>query len=321
MSSTLLSLPEDSRVDALLVQAKNIQNKVLENEAIMSRKPGSVLCPVCQSGHLQSVERGKAFKVFSDIWLICDKCEAEFDKKLSKATLVKATADPYGVFGQHANQTFTIDQWRLIALKRFKDENLRYEAQLSDIKRKIADLIQDKFASGELRLLIADVGGFILKKNEVALFSTLAEVIEERKRKVTQRTTVGGGRRNYGGFSFRVARGVYYHTGSSSQASPRQTIVQSTEYTELVTADVGDFVITNQRIMFKGSRARGIAIPIGKIAAIDVDSDQNALMVITENRKPVVLKLNTSLRASVAGVDIPFDVDLDRLVDMVKQAQ
>jgi hypothetical protein len=44
-------------------------------------------------------------------------------------------------------------------------------------------------------------------------------------------------------------------------------------------------------------------------------------MLITENRKPVVLKLNTSLRASVAGVDIPFDVDLDRLVDMVKEAQ
>jgi len=321
MSSTSLSLPNDSRVDSLIVRAKELRAKILENEAIISRKSDTILCPVCQDGYLQPTQRGKAFKVFSDIWLICNGCGAEFDKKLSKATLVKATADPYGIFGQYGDQTFTAEQWKGIALKRYKEQNSQYENELSNIRRRLANFVQDKFASGELRLLTADLNGFILKKGEVALFSTAAEVIEERKKKVTQRTSTGGGRRNYGGFSFRVARGVYYHTGSSSQASPRQTIVQSTEYTELVTADYGDFVITNQRIMFKGNRARGLVIPIGKIAAIDIDPDQNALMVIAENKKPVLLRLDTSFKANIADIEIPFKADLDGLVDMIKEVQ
>jgi hypothetical protein len=122
-----------------------------------------------------------------------------------------------------------------------------------------------------------------------------------------------------GGFSFRVAKGLYYHTGSSSLASPRQTTVQSTEYTELVSADHGDFVITNQRVLFKGNRSRGLAIPTNKIAAIDVDPGEDALLIISENKKPSILKILNRYQMNFAGLEIAFSIDLDTLVALVKK--
>lgn len=169
-----------------------------------------------------------------------------------------------------------------------------------------------------MKLIITDLNRFIFKKGEVPLFATKAEVIEERKRKITQRTTTGGGRRNYGGFTFRVAKGIYAHAGSSVPASPRQTTVQSTEYTELVTSDSGDFLITNQRVLFKGNRSRGLAIPVDKIAAVDIDPDENALMIIQENKKPSILKLQTTFTSHISGIEVPFSINLDNVIDIIR---
>lgn len=282
MSLTLTTTPE---VDSLIAQVKNVQAKLSENQETLTRKTDFLLCPICQEGYLYPTERGKILGLIADTWLICNKCRAEFDKKLSKAELVKSVNDPYGIYKQYANQTLPLEKWKEIAFSRMRAENYDFEEELSAIKSKLGQFVLQQFTEGKFKLLLADFNSFILKKDENPLFATKAEVIEERKRKVTQRTTTGGGRRNYSGFSFRVAKGLYYHTSASAPVSPRQTTVQSSEYTELVAADNGDFLITNQRILFKGNRSRGLAIPINKLAAIDIDPDENALMIIQENKK------------------------------------
>lgn len=316
MSVALTTFPE---IDSLIIQVKNIEAKMLENQEWLTRKIKFILCPVCQESYLYPTERGKILGVIADKWLVCNRCNAEFDKKLGKAILVKATNDPYGTFNKYANQTLPLEKWKEIAFSRIRKENYAYEENLSEIKSRLGQFILKQFIDDKLKLLPIELSSFIFKKDEIPLFATKAEVIEERKRKVTQRTTTGG-RRNYGGFTFRVAKGIYYHTGSSAPASPRQTTVQSTEYTELVTADNGDFLITNQRILFKGNRSRGLSIPVNKLAAIDVDPDENAIMIIQENKKPSILKLQTTFKAHIADIEIPFSISLDHIVNIMKPA-
>lgn len=315
MSLTLTTSPE---VDSLIAQSTIIEAKLSENENKLTRKTDFLLCPVCQDGYLYPTERGRILGLVADKWLVCNKCSAEFDKKLSNAQLIKSINDPYGIYKQYANQTLPLEKWKEIAFSRMRAENYDFGEELSAIKTKLGEFVLQQFTDGKFKLLLVDVNSFILKKDEIPLFATKAEVIEERKRKVTQRTTTGGGRRNYGGFSFRVAKGVYYHAGSSAPASPRQTTVQSSEYTELVAADNGDFLITNQRILFKGNRSRGLAIPINKLAAIDIDPDENALMIIQENKKPSILKLLTTFQTRVADIEVSFSISLDHIVNIMK---
>lgn len=318
MSEASLSLTTSPEVDSLIAQAKGIEVKLSENQKILTRKIDHVFCPVCQEGYLYPTERGKILGVIADKWLICNKCRAEFDKKFEKAVLVKVSKDPYSIYKKYANQTLPLEKWKEIAFSRIKAENYDFEEKLSDIKSKLGQFVLQQFSEGKLKLIITDLNSFIFKKGEIPLFATKAEIIEERKRKITQRTTTGGGRRNYGGFTFRVAKGIYAHAGSSAPASPRQTTVQSTEYTELLTADSGDFLITNQRILFKGNRSRGLAIPVDKIAAIDIDPDENALMIIQENKKPAILKLQTSFKAYVSDIEVPFSIHLENIINIVK---
>ncbi len=318
MTEMSLTVPSSPEIDALISQAKSIESRISANEKTITRKTDFLLCPICQDGYLYPTEKGKIVGILADKWLICNKCKAEFDKKLSKAQLVKAVNDPYGIFKKYANQTLPLEKWKEISVSRMRAENYDMGEELSAIKTKLGEFVLQQFIEEKFKLLLVDINSFIFKRNEVPIFGTKAEVIEERKRRVTQRTTTGG-RRNYGGFSFRVAKGIYYHTGSSSPASPRQTTVQSSEYTELVAADNGDFLVTNQRILFKGNRSRGLAIPINKLAAIDVDPEQNALMIIQENKKPAILKLLTIFQTKVSDIDVSFSIDLDHITSIIKQ--
>jgi len=315
MSLTLTTSPE---VDSLIAQAKNIEAKLSENQNKLTGKTDFLLCPLCQEGYLYPTERGKILGIIADKWLICNKCSAEFDKKLGKAQLVKTVNDPYGIYKKYANQTLPLEKWKEIAFSRMRTENYDFGEELSAIKSKLGQFVSQQFTDGKFKILLADLNSFIFKKDENPLFATKAEVIEERKRRVTQRTTTGGGRRNYSGFSFRVARGLYYHTGASAPASPRQTTVQSSEYTELVAADSGDFLVTNQRILLKGNRSRGLAIPINKLAAIDIDPNENALMIIQENKKPAILKLLTTFQTKVSDIEFSFSINLDHIVSIMK---
>ena len=84
--------------------------------------------------------------------MICDKCGAEFDKKLGKATLSKAKTDPYGIFETFAAKTLTLQEWADIAFGRLKKESHELEEQIVSIKNKLADFIIDCFVNGALSL-------------------------------------------------------------------------------------------------------------------------------------------------------------------------
>lgn len=96
--------------------------------------------------------------------------------------------------------------------------------------------------------------------------------------------------------------------------------MQSTEYTELVSADSGDFIITNQKVLFRGNRSRGLSIPINKIAAIQIDPGENAVMIVQENKKPAILKLLTNVTSKVSDLEISMSVDLQYIIDLIKSA-
>lgn len=304
-----LKVPEE--ITALITKAKELRHYIEENQIIANKTSN---CPICQNGYLKETERGKTFGFIPHKCLICASCNAEFDKHFGKATLIKATVDPYNVFGIYKDKTLTMDEWKSVIRKRVQGENYDKEEQISTIKKKLGQHLLHQIEEKKFQFMPVNLSDFILKKNETPVFGTKAEIIEERKRKVTQRTTTGGGRRNYAGFSFRVARGIYFHTGQSAPASQRQTNVETSEFTELVTADSGDFLITNQRVVFVGSRSRGLSIPIPKIAALHVDTEQHALMIVPEGKKPSILKLMTNFKATVGDLEIPISVSLEHIV-------
>lgn len=304
-------------IKSLVTQGKDITIKLSENQKILESEMNSIFCPVCQEGKLNTTVRGKILGLIPDKWLRCSKCNAEFDKKLDKAALVKVTKDPYGIFRKYANQTISLEKWNEIGLTRIKREISDYEKQLSGIKSKLGDFLLQQSLEGKLKLIFVDLSSFLLKKDEIPLFATIAEVIEERKKRVTQRTTIGSVR-SYGGFSFRIVKGLYGHLGASAPVSPSVTTIQSTEYTELITADAGDFLVTNQRLLFKGERSRGLAIPLKQIIAINIDPEEKALLIIPENKKPSILKLRTPDTVCLGGIEVPFSINLEHIVEIIK---
>jgi hypothetical protein len=123
---------------------------------------------------------------------------------------------------------------------------------------------QDLFA----RLAVAQVNdgrlgqieepvGIIPKRGEIVHLQTEAALLKE----VAVRQWQGG----YGGFSFRVAKGVSFRTG---QVRGKSVVVGS----ELKTEDTGVLSVTSSRVAFLGDR-KTVEIPYTKLVGLDVFSD------------------------------------------------
>jgi hypothetical protein len=187
-TGTTLTVPDE--ITALIAEAKDLQAKIDRNESLL-RNSDLILCPVCQKGYLNTHERRKILGIISDKWFTCGDCAAEFDKKLSKAKLVKSNVDPYGVFKKYGNQTLSMDEWRTVVSNRINSENYDYKEEISGIKSKIVSYLMQQLRENKFQFMLVDPTGFLLKKDEKAIFGTKAEIIEERKRRITQRTTTG----------------------------------------------------------------------------------------------------------------------------------
>ncbi len=111
-----------------------------------------------------------------------------------------------------------------------------------------SDFIRDHASAFEdflIRLIVARANAgrlevvrdpaIVLKDGEVAYLQVQASLIKE-----VRRTT-----RAYGGFSFRLAKGVYYHVGSSGVGSVS---------TSLEEADRGTLTVTSGRVVYTGQR-------------------------------------------------------------------
>jgi hypothetical protein len=107
------------------------------------------------------------------------------------------------------------------------------------------------------RLPVMDDAHLIPKKNEVVHQESAAALMKE----VVLREWRGG----YSGFSFPIAKGVRYRTGS---ARGHSVVVG----TEMQVEDTGVLAITSQRAAFMGDR-KSMEVPFSKLMNIDVFSD------------------------------------------------
>ncbi len=112
--------------------------------------------------------------------------------------------------------------------------------------------------------------GIVLKSGETALFADTCRLIEPRKRR-----GYSSGRSS--GVSVRIAKGVWYRTGSY-----RGTYVPGPELQTSV--DVGRAVITTSRVIFTGSKTTR-EWRFDKLVVFDVEGD--AVLIHVENRQKV----------------------------------
>ena len=101
------------------------------------------------------------------------------------------------------------------------------------------------------------VGTLMLKEGEVAHMETNASLMKV----ATKREWQGG----YRGFSFKLAKGVRFHTGS---VRGRSVDVG----TELKEEDVGFLTVTSERLIFRGDR-KTVEIQFSKLLSLNVYED------------------------------------------------
>lgn len=143
------------------------------------------------------------------------------------------------------------------------------------------------------RLLIATINGgrlptitdppVMLKAGEVAHQTEQATLLKE--------VAIREYRGSYGGFSFRVAKGVRYSTGGTRG---RSVVVG----TELQALDQGYLTVTSKRIVFPGTK-KTIALQLAKLVNLDVYTDGIRIHVENRQNAPLFRVENGDVTAAV----------------------
>lgn len=312
MSEARLDLMVPENLSSSILQIKDLQQKITEKEHRIKTSK-HIYCPICQNGFLQEQTRGKLLGIISDQWLICSQCKAEFDKQLKNATLKKISSDPYGIGKAYINKTLPIEEWKNLPLKTTGNDRAILQEKIDNVQKEINKHLSEQLATGKINIVLADLSSFIWKKDEKTIFAVPAVILEEQKTKIRQKVGPAGPTRSYGGFTFRVAKGVYYHTGRSRPISPPSKTI-TTEEIELVPADEGPFIITNQRIYFLGKSSKAKMILLSKISALHTDQENNILSIMQDNRKPVLFKVQTSFTTKISDIEFNIDIDFDQII-------
>lgn len=309
-------------IGPLRLAAIDLQKTLSSQRALLSHSESDTfLCPVCQDGYLNTRVRGSYFGMIDDEWLECGRCNALFDKQLTDAKLVSAPADPFGVCARLRNTTLSLVKWREIAYARTRKQISETDQALSNLIAKIQTKLLVLLDNGTISPILTDVSSFVLRARERPVFAIHAEVIEQRKHKVTRRVTTGGGTRQFASVSLRVTKGVWFHTGGSAPLAPRQTYVETHETEEAFVSDLGALLVTNQRLTFKGERKRGFSLPLQKLAAIDADPTSGCLIVVPEGRLPVILRARPQLSISIGeSFEVPLTLEPQWIANRIRNA-
>jgi len=197
-------------------------------------------CPVCKSGKLSLVEKKKLLGLVATESFECGDCNAIFVKKGERYKLSKVPDKSNQIWQEYKHQVLTEREWKNIAY-----------GGLSNAKQKEADTVvwMEKLREGEVPFHFGGKSPIILKKNErLQMALPNVSLIEPRA------VRTGG----YGGGSFRVAKGVSLRTGRFQMES----------HDELKTIDQGTFVLTDERVVFSGTK-RTVNIDLKKILSIE----------------------------------------------------
>lgn len=162
---------------------------------------------------------------------------------------------------------------------KYKDTDLAKMGQMSVLKN---------FAKGIMPYTLVQLP-VLLGKTESLLWTYNSVTFYQEK---IERETV----RNSGGFSFKVAKGVYYHTGRSKG--------HPVEHKYMEKVAVGDLYVTNQNLIYY-STEKAVKIPYKKLVGVTPYSDGIE-----------VLKDGNSKRMVFQGFDSWFVINLLSMVSV-----
>jgi len=135
------------------------------------------------------------------------------------------------------------------------------------------------------------VPNVILQKGEVAYWSEPASLLEER---VVRRRYEGGSQ----GFSFRIAKGVYYRVGGH-----RGHIVTDTA---VVAVSAGELIITNKRVIFRGN-TKAFNIRIDNL--LELNFYNNGVRLTDNNGKLRIVKFDDEANSDVVAAILTYAIN------------
>lgn len=261
--------------------------------SLMQKLSGKSLCPNC--GGLAKQERKAAETQYRSLLSELIGSTGSVNDIESNLPAVRQHA---GISEKEAAELHS-DSFRTFLETALEDDCLTQdeEARLMEIGR-VLGIDQSSFDTGfadlRLRLFVARVNdgripimsdpGMILKKAEVAHMSANAQLIKE----VSVREYQGG----YAGVSFRVAKGVRFHTGG---VRGKSVVVG----TKMEAADQGILTVTSQRAVFVGQR-KSIELPYSKLLNLNVFED-GVQFHLSGRANPPLLKLEKGMGSVVAA--------------------
>ena len=230
-------------------------NKTVKSEDKINESSESwrELCPACNSNPL-TPKIHKGLLGTKNI-LECEYCGAIFEQQGTKYELNEIYDKESEFWQKYGKKILTEEEWTNIAHGGISNE----EKQIIEQKSAQNDLVKfvNELDQGNVNLKPIPNPPIILKKNEEACV-VLGNISLLEPRAVRQ--TIGG----YGGPSFRVAKGVSFRMGSVA--------ARSESHDELRNIDHGTLILTNQRLIFIGSK-RTTNIDLKKIIAIEAYKD------------------------------------------------
>lgn len=204
--------------------------------------------------------------------------------------------------------TIAAEAFRQFANEALKDDilSIAEEERLLGLCKPLGidqDKLNNEFRDVLHRLAVARVNDgrlptlpdpkILLKKNEIPHGSMNADLLKQ----VTTREYQGG----YAGVSFRVMKGVRFHTGG---VRGRSVVVG----TELKTADTGEITLTSHRAVFVGANST-VEIQYQKLIGMEVFSDgikfnvsnrKNAILMRVESGEVVAALVNAAAQKLLA---------------------
>lgn len=132
----------------------------------------------------------------------------------------------------------------------------------------IPRLLVARINDGRLPELSPERAHVLVKKGEVVHLEAPAKLLKE----VTAR------RGSYAGLSFRLARGVYFHTGQFRTA-PRLELT-------LREVDSGTLAVTSQRVVFRGQH-QGVEVQYKRLLGVDFYRDGLRLVIAGRSSSPL----------------------------------
>jgi hypothetical protein len=217
------------------------------------RSSMNVVCPFCDGTSFSSETKGVIFKT---IRFVCLRCGSILETKDNTTFSVITIGDAY-------SNTGPFMQGRKLSHEQLIEPDLPIfaDAELVLVSNGEGEMFERIIYEADQKVPI------ILKQDERAIFSLQNITLSEER---SQQKSPG-----FGSFSFRVTKGVWFHTGRLSQP----------EYASaLQILDTGTLILTTKRYVFIGAN-KSVEVGLSKVTAIKPFTD--GLGVVRSNKQKV----------------------------------